>query len=159
MRVLAFCAPVLAVAVGCGGRPLSLDAGSTPAGLPDADPAGGATIAACVTLTVAFAGCDAERLAECEREYRALPAAAQATIDADGACFRDSQYYGRFLNDTWPATPGTCAAALPVWNNWYHGGCEGDNGAVMDAIAANDSFPFCGQSGQPVCFFTQTLAP
>ncbi len=177
------------------------------------DAAAGAT--ACVTLTVAFAGCDAERLAECQREYAVLPADLQATVDTDGDCFRASTLFAPLLNASWPATPGTCVAALTVWQHWYHGGCEGVNSQVANGLAAFDpcvgapaacaslsaeadctgqqgcswnpsagcsgtpvacaalwqpgmtcasqrgcqdsGFSFCGQPGQPRCFFSGTL--
>jgi photosystem II stability/assembly factor-like uncharacterized protein len=179
----------------------------------DAAPDGGAHVRACVTLTVAFAGCDADRLAECEREYASLPPSAQAAIDADGACFRSLGTIAPPLNDTWPDTPGSCAPALTVENYWRHGACQGDNGQVAGAVTCggtpvacsglsdpaacqsqggcrgdadggacagqatacaetlsvgiqcssqmgcvDTSFPFCGQIGQPICFFTGTLS-
>ncbi len=103
----------------------------------DAALAGDLGSAPCVTLTVAFAGCDAERLGECQREYAALPASVRSAIDADAACWR-GPVYGAQLNATWPATPGVCKPAFDVWEHWFHGGCQGANGTVASAIAAAD---------------------
>jgi photosystem II stability/assembly factor-like uncharacterized protein len=136
------------------GRVFRRSGGSSPPAADASVDGSGAHIPACVTLTVAFAGCDAERLAECEREYASLPPSVQATIDADGACFRNLGTIAPALNDTWPDTPGSCAPPLTVNNYWRHGACQGDNGQVAGAVTG---FPFCGQIGQPICFFTGTL--
>jgi hypothetical protein len=140
---------VVAVSLSCDGRSAIQVAGD---GAADSGGAPGQPIAACVTLTVAFAGCDAERLAECEREYQSLPGAAQATIDADGVCFRNLGSVAPPLNTTWPATPATCAPALTLDEYWRHGACQQYNGAALGVITcAGTPVPCSSLSSQVDC--------
>jgi hypothetical protein len=153
-RAVAIAVLVVVVSLGCDGSSAIQMTGDAAV---DAADAATEPIAACVTLTVGFAGCDAERLAECEREYQSLPSAAQAAIDADGACFRNlGSTGGPTLNMTWPATPGTCAATLTVNEYWMHGACQGYNADVVGLITCGGTPVPCSElSSQTDCQIQQ----
>jgi len=114
---------------------------------------------ACITLTLTFVGCDAERRAECEREYASVSSAHRELIDRDAACFPAID------PASWPTSPSACTpTAIPprlhVWTHWFHGGCQGLNGQVMSEVLADPGFPSCTRATSgtgTLCFFGGTL--
>jgi hypothetical protein len=150
-----------ALGLACGARSeLRVPPGAAEAAAGDPAPPGAA---ACELLTLTFVGCDAERRAECEREYAAVGPATRAAIDRDAACFREQAMGG--ATAPWPpatavCTPTAVPPALDTWEHWFHGGCQGFNGAVMTAVAMDPGFPACAfpaDAGAVACFFGGTL--
>jgi len=106
---------------------------------------------------LAFVGCDTERLHECEREYHAVSATNQGLIDTAVVCL-ETRIPG-LSSATWPPATATCTptAIRPISSSnsqWFHGGCEGDNGNAVTQVTADPAFPSCASDGgQPECFF------
>jgi hypothetical protein len=112
----------------------------------------------CEALVLIFLGCDAERLQECEREFRGVSAANRSLVDQSVACIEmkfPQLDAGAVL---WPGAGASCSpSAMPplLSSNqaWFHGACQGNNGSVATNLPTDPGFPACGGDAGPPCFF------
>ena len=108
----------------------------------------------CEVLTLAFVGCDDARRAECDRELAAVDAATRVLLLADLRCLRD--HFAAVSALSWPGPGSACSTtttprALDPAQQWFHGTCQSQNGALAGAVRAS-GIP-CGGEDLPMCFF------